>query len=227
MSENKCANCGHEKEEHCSGSGFACGCADEQPDGSFKECDCDDFEEAMTEPLEPHGSDICECGDYRSQHQNASKCRVSGCYCFNFRFFQASKVRTHWEQYFGHLSPKPPELCPQCGNPADSPREDSIERMLVCGDSFHAKPCDGCRIIIAAKIQGQCVECGKFPYRPPEEPLPELPPLDEGLVNFPQRDNSADVLNQVALRQCRERQLREALRRVSELEAALAEKGSK
>jgi hypothetical protein len=30
-----------------------------------------------------------------------------------------------------------PALCPQCGNPADDPREDSIERLLVCGDLFH------------------------------------------------------------------------------------------
>jgi|GEM_PF-6417884 len=30
--------------------------------------------------------------------------------------------------------------CPQCGNSKDNPREDSIERMLVCGDSFHARP---------------------------------------------------------------------------------------
>jgi hypothetical protein len=28
-------------------------------------------------------------------------------------------------------------LCPQCGNTKDDPREDSIERLLVCGDSFH------------------------------------------------------------------------------------------
>ena len=30
--------------------------------------------------------------------------------------------------------------CPQCGNDKDNPREDSIERMLVCNHSFHAEP---------------------------------------------------------------------------------------
>jgi hypothetical protein len=28
--------------------------------------------------------------------------------------------------------------CPDCGNAKDDPREDSIERMLACGHSFHA-----------------------------------------------------------------------------------------
>jgi hypothetical protein len=34
-------------------------------------------------------------------------------------------------------SPSEPPKCPQCGGAKDDPREDSIERMLVCGASFH------------------------------------------------------------------------------------------
>jgi len=30
-------------------------------------------------------------------------------------------------------------VCPHCAGERDNPREDSIERMLVCGHSFHGK----------------------------------------------------------------------------------------
>lgn len=54
---------------------------------------------------------------------------------------------------------------------------------------------------------------------PDESAQPLLPPLDSGLVDFPQRDNAADVLNQVAIRQCRERQLLSALAENESLKA--------
>ena len=45
------------------------------------------------------------------------------------------------QQFTVPLMPAQPEqLCPQCGQSKDSPGEDSIERLLVCGASFHTQP---------------------------------------------------------------------------------------
>ena len=53
-----------------------------------------------------HGSDICYCSDYRSQHKGG-KCSVSRCECPGFLFSHVSKDRTHWEKYHGEiLNPK-------------------------------------------------------------------------------------------------------------------------
>jgi hypothetical protein len=61
-------------------------------------------------PTEPHGSDICDCGDYRSQHPNGGPCSICangsslGDGCTGFRFSHASKDRTHWNTFFGSSS---------------------------------------------------------------------------------------------------------------------------
>ena len=66
--------------------------------------------------IKPHGSDVCKCGDYRSQHGSgtASRCRVcgdmSGLYngCDRFRFSACASPATlqHWEQYHGKRRPR-------------------------------------------------------------------------------------------------------------------------
>lgn len=47
-----------------------------------------------------HGSDICECGDFRSQHSE-SKRLCANCGCLAFRFFRTADDRDLgiWNKY--------------------------------------------------------------------------------------------------------------------------------
>jgi hypothetical protein len=82
-------------------------------------------------PESTHGSDVCECGNYRSQHR--PKCM---CGCPAFRFFCVTTDRTHWNKYHGEPEPEqdgetmfqtdkahaiPEFLVPQSSAPADPP----------------------------------------------------------------------------------------------------------
>jgi hypothetical protein len=72
------------------------------------------FEESLRELaflIQPHGSDVCRCGDYRSQHGSGttSRCRVcgnmpgpyNGCAVFQFSAVASPAELAHWEQYHG------------------------------------------------------------------------------------------------------------------------------
>jgi len=54
-----------------------------------------------------HGSDVCYCGDYRSQHSRMSRAGALGTRCFcgceKFRWGHKAKKdeRAHWEDYHG------------------------------------------------------------------------------------------------------------------------------
>lgn len=45
-----------------------------------------------------HGSDICECGDFRSQHRTG-KCSCCGCNRFRFAWPADANNRAIWEKY--------------------------------------------------------------------------------------------------------------------------------
>jgi hypothetical protein len=57
-----------------------------------------------------HGSDVCECGDYRSEHNENGRCRVccssSAPYdgCVKFRFSRSARPNEieHWNLYHAH-----------------------------------------------------------------------------------------------------------------------------
>ncbi len=61
-----------------------------------------------------HGSDVCFCGDYRSQHDRANRSdsehRQLWCFCgctgFKFGHRANADEQAHWEQYHGKKSGK-------------------------------------------------------------------------------------------------------------------------
>jgi hypothetical protein len=46
----------------------------------------------------PHGSDICWCGDFRSEHAGGgtSRCEVVDCLCPGFRFLKEASGEDRW-----------------------------------------------------------------------------------------------------------------------------------
>ena len=58
---------------------------------------------------QPIGSDVCACGDYRSQHDHSGFCGVchgskapyDGCCQFRFSRCALDSEVKHWEQYYG------------------------------------------------------------------------------------------------------------------------------
>lgn len=62
----------------------------------------------MTRKGQPRGSDVCECGDYRSDH-DGNGCRVchgnsapwTGCHEFRFSRRATVAERKHWQDFHG------------------------------------------------------------------------------------------------------------------------------
>lgn len=49
----------------------------------------------------PRGSDVCDCGDFRSRHEEGGTCQINGCNCLGFRFFAPAndENRAIWEKF--------------------------------------------------------------------------------------------------------------------------------
>jgi hypothetical protein len=70
----------------------------------------------MAKSETPIGSDICQCGDYRSQHGfgeiGDSRCRIcvnsrelwGGCDAFRFHRSAMDSELKHWQEYYGKVS---------------------------------------------------------------------------------------------------------------------------
>ena len=57
-----------------------------------------------------HGSDICECGDWRSQHQDhEGACDVPFCECLEFSFWKEANEleRKDWEKHHPASAARP------------------------------------------------------------------------------------------------------------------------
>lgn len=70
-----------------------------------------------------HGSDICQCGDFRSQHENGSgRCRVcfgnnapyDRCGRFQFAHVASDGDRATWNQYHSARAMKPARSAKGC-----------------------------------------------------------------------------------------------------------------
>jgi hypothetical protein len=64
--------------------------------------------------MKQHGSDVCYCGDYRSQHNENGHCFVCGdsrtCPCEGYKFSRhaSAEEREHWQKYHGAFIVKNP-----------------------------------------------------------------------------------------------------------------------
>lgn len=54
------------------------------------------------------GSDICKCGDFRSQHANGKRCACGDCTCPKFDFYSVGTPadQAAWRRRFGAGEPK-------------------------------------------------------------------------------------------------------------------------